>query len=91
MKNDAPKKRVNTKSTPMHSLQRCPSRAEREALKKNPKPNGAEAIAMRRVVVEMGYWLSPFMNGYPLPVLTEYEQAVDLVALERSRQGKSGT
>lgn len=71
-----------TKNTPMSSLQRAPSRAERESMKKNPKKYCAEAIAMRRMVVEMGYWLSPFMKDAPLPVLTEWERTVDLSTLE---------
>jgi len=55
-----------------------PSKQEREA---RPQPYRAEAIAMRRIVVEMGYWLSPFMKNTPLPVLTEWEKTVDLVKL----------
>ena len=37
---------------------------------------------MRRIVVEQGRWLSPFMDGLPLPVLTEWERTVDLSRLE---------
>ena len=37
---------------------------------------------MRRLVFEMGYWLSPFMKDAPLPVLTEWERTVDLSKLE---------
>jgi hypothetical protein len=37
---------------------------------------------MRRIIVEMGYWLSPFMKGAPLPVMSEWEQTVDLSTLE---------
>ena len=74
--------RARTKTTAMHSLQRCPTKAEREAMKRNPKKNSAEAIAMRRMVVEMGYWLSPFMKDVPLPVLTEWERTVDLTTLD---------
>jgi len=36
---------------------------------------------MRRIVVENGFWLSPFMRDAPLPVLSEWEQAVDLSRL----------
>jgi len=37
---------------------------------------------MRRLVLEMGYWLSPFMKDAPLPVLTKWEATVDLSKLE---------
>ena len=36
---------------------------------------------MRRIVVEMGYWLSPLLKDHPLPVLSEWERTVDLTAL----------
>lgn len=78
----ATKKVSLTKSTAMHSLQRAPSKLEREAMQRNPKKYCAEAIAMRRLVVEQGAWLSPFMKDAPLPVLTEWERTVDLSQLE---------
>ena len=46
-----------------------------------PQPNGAEAVAMRRIVAEMGYWLSPLLKDHPVPVLTEWERTVDLTRL----------
>ena len=64
------------------SLQRAPSKQERESAERKPKKYCAEAIAMRRIVVEMGYWLTPFMKDAPLPVLTEWEKTVDLSKLE---------
>ena len=72
---------VSTKATPMTSLQRAPSRSERESMKKNPKKYCAEAIAMRRIIAAEG-WLSPFMKDAPMPVLTEWERTVDLSKLE---------
>lgn len=36
---------------------------------------------MRRIVVENGFWLSPFMRDAPLPVLSEWEKVVDLSRL----------
>ena len=60
-------------------LQRMPSKLEREA---KPNRNNGDAIAMRRIVVEMGYWLSPLLKDHPLPVLTEWERTVDLSKLE---------
>lgn len=50
-----------------------------------PQPNGPEAIAMRRIVAEMGYWLSPLLKDHPVPVLTEWEATVDLTKLHLSR------
>ena len=55
----------------------------------NPQPMSAEAIAMRRIVVEMGYWLSPFMRDEPLPDLTDYERTVDLAKLARNETSAS--
>lgn len=45
------------------------------------RPDRLESIAMRRIVVEMGYWLSPMLKDHPLPVLSEWERTVDLTAL----------
>ena len=45
------------------------------------RPDRLEAIAMRRIVVEMGYWLSPLLKDHPLPVLSEWERTVDLTEL----------
>lgn len=49
-----------------------------------PRPDHPEAIAMRRIVVEMGEWLSPLLKDHPIPVLTEWEATVDLTALQVS-------
>ena len=59
-------------------LQRFPGKQEKEAA---PQPHRAEAIAMRRSVVEMGYWLSPMLKNHPIPKLTEAEATCDLVKL----------
>ena len=48
----------------------------------------AEAIAMRRIIVEMGHWLSPLLRDHPLPVLTEWERSVDLSRLEGHQSGR---
>lgn len=45
--------------------------------------NRPEAIAMRRIICEQGFWLSPFMESEPLPDLTEWEKTVDLQKLGR--------
>lgn len=47
-----------------------------------------EAIAMRRIVVEMGRWLSPFMRDEPLPVLSEWERTVDLLKLDHNHAAR---
>ncbi len=57
---------------------RLPSTVERRT---PPNPKRAEAIAMRRIICETGYWLSPFMKDHPLPVLTEWERGIDLSRL----------
>jgi len=47
-------------------------------------PNRAEAIAMRRIIIERGFWLSPFMEKEPLPELSAWEKTADLVKLQRN-------
>lgn len=42
---------------------------------------------MRRIVAEMGFWLSPLLRDHPVPVLTEYERTVDLQRLARAHEG----
>jgi hypothetical protein len=70
--------------------QHAPTKATSRKLEdEGPNPMRAEAIAMRRIVVEMGYWLSPFMRDTPLPVLSEWERTVNLQTLDhncRTRQ-----
>lgn len=61
-----------------------PKQMRRRPLEKEEdiaRPDRLEAIAMRRIVVEMGYWLSPFMKDHPLPVLSEWERTCDLTKL----------
>ena len=62
---------------------RLPSTVERRT---PPNPKRAESIAMRRIIVETGYWLSPFMKDHPLPVLTEWERTVDLSAVHKAER-----
>ena len=57
------------------------SESDSVRVKHAPNPKRPEAIAMRRIVVEMGCWLSPFMKDAPLPVLTDWERTVDLSRL----------
>jgi hypothetical protein len=62
-----------------------PSRLEKNA---KPNRNNPEAIAMRRIIAAEG-WLSPFMKGHPLPVLTEWEKTVDLSKLDTSGKNRN--
>ena len=46
-----------------------------------------EAIAMRRIVAERGFWLSPILKDCPLPKVSKWEASVDLVKLAGQRVG----
>lgn len=46
-----------------------------------------EAIAMRRLVSERGFWLSPILSDHPLPKITKWEASVDLMKLAGQRVG----
>lgn len=48
----------------------------------------AEAIAMRRIIIEAGAWLSPLLRDAPLPMLSEWEHTVDLSRLEGHEAGR---
>jgi hypothetical protein len=65
-----------------------PKRRLGDLLETSPRSLRAEAIAMRRIIIEAGAWLSPFMRGAPLPVLTEWERTVDLSRLEGNQSGR---
>lgn len=61
-----------------------PTQARSRLTDEPAQPMRAEAIAMRRIVVEMGYWLSPLLRDHPIPVLTEFERTADLSKLDRN-------
>lgn len=61
-----------------------PTQARSRLTDEPAQPMRAEAIAMRRIVVEMGYWLSPLLRDHPIPVLSEWERTVDLSKVDRS-------
>lgn len=44
-----------------------------------------EAVAMRRIIADRGFWLSPLMADAALPTLTDYEQTADLLRLDHNR------
>lgn len=46
-----------------------------------------EAIAMRRLVAERGFWLSPILRDCPLPKVTKWEATVDLQKLAGQHAG----
>lgn len=46
-----------------------------------------EAIAIRRIVAERGFWLSPILKDCPIPQVTKWEATVDLVKLAGQHVG----
>jgi hypothetical protein len=42
-------------------------------------PGHPEAIALRRIIIERGHWLSPMLADLPMPTLTDWEASCDLV------------
>ena len=69
--------------------QHAPTKATSRKLDdEGPNPMRAEAIAMRRIVVEQGRWLSPLLRDHPLPVLTEWERTVDLSKLDHNAKAR---
>ena len=69
--------------------QHAPTKATSRKLDdEGPNPMRAEAIAMRRIVVEQGRWLSPLLRDHPIPVLTEWERTVDLSKLDHNAKSR---
>lgn len=58
--------------------------SSRRSNDEGPQYMRAEAIAMRRLVAERGWWLSPQFATVPLPVLTEWEAAVELAKVDHN-------
>jgi hypothetical protein len=56
-----------------------------------PNPDRAEAVAMRRIVIENGGWLSPLLKRCPLPVLTKHQETVDLSRMHNSENRDRNT
>jgi hypothetical protein len=44
----------------------------------------AEAIAMRRIVAERGWWLSPLFASVPVPTVSQWEASADLSKLDHN-------
>ena len=58
--------------------------SSRRSNDEGPQYMRAEAIAMRRIVAERGWWLSPQFATVPLPVLTEWEASVELAKVDHN-------
>jgi len=58
--------------------------SSRRSNDEGPQYMRAEAIAMRRLVAERGWWLSPQFATVPIPVLTEWEAAVELAKVDHN-------
>ena len=49
-----------------------------------PQPMRAEAIAMRRIVTERGWWLSPLFANVPVPTASQWEARLDLAKVDHN-------
>ena len=58
--------------------------SSRRSNDEGPQFMRAEAIAMRRLVAERGWWLSPQFATVPIPVLTEWEASVELAKVDHN-------
>jgi hypothetical protein len=58
--------------------------SSRRSNDEGPQYMRAEAIAMRREVAARGWWLSPQFATVPIPVLTEWEAAVELAKVDHN-------
>ena len=58
--------------------------SSRRSNDEGPQYMRAEAIAMRRLVAERGWWLSPQFATVPIPVLTEWEASVELAKVDHN-------
>ena len=58
--------------------------SSRRSNDEGPQYMRAEAIAMRRLIAERGWWLSPQFATVPIPVLTEWEAAVELAKVDHN-------
>ena len=58
--------------------------SSRRSNDEGPQYMRAEAIAMRRIVAERGWWLSPQFATVPIPVLTEWEASVELAKVDHN-------
>lgn len=65
--------------------QHVPSLASnRKTADDGPQFMRAEAIAMRRIVAERGWWLSPLHANVPVPALTQWEACVELAKVDHN-------
>ena len=65
--------------------QHAPSLASnRKTDEDGPQPMRAEAIAMRRIIAERGWWLSPLFATVPVPAPTQWEARLDLAKVDHN-------
>ena len=65
--------------------QHAPSLASnRKSDDDGPQPMRAEAIAMRRIVAERGWWLSPLFATTPVPTVSQWEARLDLAKVDHN-------
>lgn len=65
--------------------QHAPSLASnRKSDDDGPQPMRAEAIAMRRIVAERGWWLSPLFATVPVPTVSQWEARLDLAKVDHN-------
>jgi hypothetical protein len=58
--------------------------SSRRSNDEGPQFMRAEAIAMRRIVAERGWWLSPLFATTPVPALSQWEASVDLAKVDHN-------
>lgn len=65
--------------------QHVPSLASnRKTADDGPQFMRAEAIAMRRIVAERGWWLSPLFANVPVPTASQWEARLDLAKVDHN-------
>lgn len=58
--------------------------SSRRSNDEGPQFMRAEAIAMRRIIAERGWWLSPLHVNVPVPALTQWEASVELAKVDHN-------
>lgn len=58
--------------------------SSRRSNDEGPQFMRAEAIAMRRLIAERGWWLSPLFANVPVPALSQWEASVELEKVDHN-------
>lgn len=58
--------------------------SSRRSNDEGPQFMRAEAIAMRRLIAERGWWLSPLFANVPVPALSQWEASVELAKVDHN-------